>query len=58
MEGADTDQIEKNCRTCVEMIKKYCTSDIKNIIDASAINVRRVKTGAKQTVSALNAKED
>jgi len=41
MEGADIYQVAKNCRTSVEMIEKYYASHIKNMIDASAINVRR-----------------
>ncbi|AEP10091.1 tyrosine-type recombinase/integrase [Micavibrio aeruginosavorus] len=45
MEGADIYQIAKNCRTSVEMIEKYYASHIKNMLDASAINVRRSKTG-------------
>ncbi len=45
MEGADIYQIAKNCRTSVEMIEKYYASHIKNMLDASAINVRRTKTG-------------
>ena len=44
MEGADIYQIAKNCRTSVEMIEKYYASHIKNMLDASAINVRRSKT--------------
>ena len=43
IEGADIYQIAKNCRTSVEMIEKYYASHIKNMLDASAINVRRVK---------------
>lgn len=43
MEGADIYQIAKNCRTSVEMIEKYYASHIKNMLDASAINVRRPK---------------
>ncbi len=43
MEGADIYQIAKNCRTSVEMIEKYYASHIKNNLDASAINVRRVR---------------
>jgi integrase len=43
MEGADIYQIAKNCRTSVEMIEKYYASHIKNVLDASAINVRRSK---------------
>lgn len=45
MEGADIYQVAKNCRTSVEMIEKYYASHIKNSIDASAINVRRLKPG-------------
>jgi len=43
MEGADIYQVAKNCRTSVEMIEKYYASHIKNMLDASAINVRRQK---------------
>lgn len=43
MEGADIYQVAKNCRTSVEMIEKYYASHIKNMLDASAINVRRAK---------------
>ena len=58
IEGADIYQIAKNCRTSVEMIEKYYASHIKNMLDASAINVRRSKpsgggkTIASSTVSA------
>jgi integrase len=47
MEGADIYQVAKNCRTSVEMIEKYYASHIKNIIDASAINVRRATPSFK-----------
>ncbi len=40
MEGADICQIPKNCRTSVEMIEKYYTSHIKNMLDATAIIMR------------------
>jgi integrase len=43
MEGADIYQVAKNCRTSVEMIEKYYASHIKNMLDASAINVMRSK---------------
>ncbi len=43
MEGADIYQIAKNCRTSVEMIEKHYAAHIKTTLDASAINVRRVK---------------
>ena len=48
MEGADIYQVAKNCRTSVEMIEKYYASHIKNILDASAINVRKVRRRIKQ----------
>jgi hypothetical protein len=41
MEGADSYQIAKNCRTSVEMIEKLDATHIKNMIDAAAVNVRR-----------------
>jgi len=41
MAGADIYQVAKNCRTSVEMIETYYASHIKNVIDASAINVRK-----------------
>lgn len=43
MEGADIYQIAKNCRTSVEMIEKHYAAHIKNTLDASSINTRRVK---------------
>jgi integrase len=49
MEGADIYQIAKNCRTSVEMIEKFYASHIKNMLDTSAINVRKsVKKKAKK----------
>ena len=44
MEGADIYQIAKNCRTSMEMIEKFYAAHIKNTLDASAINVRRLKS--------------
>jgi integrase len=41
MEGADIYQVAKNCRTSVEMIEKFYAAHLKNVIDASAINVRK-----------------
>lgn len=41
LEGADIYQIAKNCRTSVEMIEKHYAVHLKNVIDASAINVRK-----------------
>lgn len=43
LEGADIYQIAKNCRTSVEMIEKHYAVHLKNQIDASAINVRKVR---------------
>jgi integrase len=48
MEGADIYQVAKNCRTSVEMIEKYYAAHIKNILDASAINVRKVRRKIKE----------
>ncbi|WP_263588657.1 tyrosine-type recombinase/integrase [Sphingopyxis sp. GC21] len=47
MEGADIYQIAKNCRTSVEMIEKYYAAHIKNMLDATAINVRKPKPARK-----------
>ena len=47
IEGADIYQIAKNCRTSVEMIEKYYASHIKDRLDASAINVRKLKKKGK-----------
>lgn len=43
LEGADIYQIAKNCRTSVEMIEKHYAAHLKNQLDASAINVRKVR---------------
>jgi hypothetical protein len=48
MEGADIYQVAKNCRTSVEMIEKFYAAHIKNMLDASAINVRKIRRRAKQ----------
>ena len=47
MDGADIYQIAKNCRTSVEMIEKYYASHIKNILDTTAINIRKPKPSKK-----------
>jgi hypothetical protein len=52
MQGADIYQIAKNCRTSVEMIEKFYASHIKDLIDASAVNVMKPtpkKAKAKRT---------
>lgn len=43
LEGADIYQIAKNCRTSIEMIEKYYAAHIATTLDASAINVRKVR---------------
>jgi integrase len=58
MEGADIYQIAKNCRTSVEMIEKYYASHIKNMLDASAINVRRSKPNAPPKLGELTEDGD
>ena len=50
MEGADIYQIAKNCRTSVEMIEKFYAAHIKNVLNASAINVVRAKPKARKNV--------
>ncbi len=52
MEGADIYQVAKNCRTSVEMIEKYYASHIKNVLDASAINVRKPKPAKRRAKNA------
>jgi integrase len=47
MEGADIYQVAKNCRTSVEMIEKFYAAHIKNMLDASAINVRKARRKTK-----------
>ena len=56
MEGADIYQIAKNCRTSVEMIEKFYASHIKDLIDASAINVRKKRPNGR-ALSGANAKQ-
>jgi integrase len=59
MEGADIYQIAKNCRTSVEMIEKYYAAHIKNMIDASAVNVRRERSPEpppKRKANAISAR--
>ena len=52
MHGADIYQVAKNCRTSVEMIEIYYASHIKNMIDASAINVRKTRPSPGRSVNA------
>ena len=58
MEGADIYQVAKNCRTSVEMIEKYYAAHIKNMLDASAINVRRLRSNSANTLGTLTAEQD
>ena len=48
MEGADIYMLAKNCRTSVEMIEKYYAAHLKDVLDASAINVRKKKPPRKE----------
>jgi integrase len=57
MEGADVYQIAKNCRTSVQMIEDFYASHIKNMVDASVVNVRRPKVAAKAKKSAKEQKD-
>lgn len=50
MEGADIYQVAKNCRTSVEMIEKYYAAHLKDVLDASAINVRRPRAPAVEVM--------
>jgi len=43
LEGADIYQVAKNCRTSVEMIEKHYAAHLKDMIDASLVNVRKSK---------------
>jgi integrase len=56
MEGADVYQIAKNCRTSVKMIEEFYASHIKNMVDASVINVRRSKTPKARTRKAKRSR--
>ena len=56
MEGADVYQIAKNCRTSVKMIEEFYASHIKNMVDASVINVRRSKQPKARTGKAKRGK--
>jgi hypothetical protein len=61
MEGADIYQVAKNCRTSVEMIEKHYAAHIKDLIDASAINVMRpkaVRIAAKQARNVAKVVEE
>jgi hypothetical protein len=50
-------QIAKNCRTSVKMIEDFHASHIKNMVDASVVNVRRPKVSAKPKKSAKKQKD-
>ena len=47
IEGADIYALAKNCRTSVEMIQKFYAAHIKDLLDASSINVMRPKRTKK-----------
>ncbi len=48
LEGADIYQVAKNCRTSVEMIEKHYAAHLKDMIDASLINIRKKKQRLKE----------
>lgn len=48
--------LAKNCRTSVEMIQKFYAAHIKDLLDASAINVMRPKR-PKKPPSGLSDKD-
>jgi hypothetical protein len=43
-EAAVTVQVAKNCPTSVQMIEQFYASHIKNMVDASVVNVRRPRS--------------
>ena len=59
MEGADVYQIAKNCRTSVKMIEDFYASHIKNMVDASVINVRKslTKPGTRRDSTARKSRK-
>lgn len=58
LEGADIYQIAKNCRTSVEMIQKHYAIHLKNMIDTSAINVRKAKPAKRKVGELTRAKDE
>ncbi|MBI1198923.1 MAG: site-specific integrase [Phenylobacterium sp.] len=52
LEGANIYQLAKNCRTSVEMIEKHYAAHLKNVVDASAINVRKAAKPRKSRSAA------
>jgi hypothetical protein len=44
----DIYMLAKNCRTSVEMIQKYYAAHLKDVLDASAIKVRKKKPPKKE----------
>lgn len=53
MEGADIYQIAKNCRTSVEMIEQHYAAHIKNMVDVSAINIRKPRSQATRILETI-----
>ncbi len=54
LEGADVYQIAKNCRTSIEMIQKHYAAHIANMIDTSAINVRKSRTKENKLIHRMS----
>jgi hypothetical protein len=57
LEGADIYQVAKNCRTSVEMIEKFYAAHIKNMLDASAINVQRPRRERRKASEKMAARK-
>jgi integrase len=57
IEGADIYALAKNCRTSVEMIQKFYAAHIKDLLDTSAINVRRPKKSVSRRKGSAAGKE-
>lgn len=56
IEGADIYQVAKNCRTSVEMIETFYAAHIKDVIDASAVNVMKPRSVAGKIPSGSTRK--
>jgi integrase len=55
LEGADIYQVAKNCRTSVEMIEKFYAAHLKNMIDASAVNVMKKRSNDRPSKGEADA---
>jgi len=48
--------LAKNCRTSVEMIERYYAAHLKDVVDVSAINVRKQRA-PKKDVAVIRREE-